>query len=89
MNKVLLAEKLSDKMGFKKKIGIDIVENMLELMKESLSKGEKVQLIPFGTFEVRTRRGRTGRNPRTGEQVEIKERRVVAFKSGKGLKGVM
>lgn len=89
MNKVLLGEKLADKMGFKKKVGLDIVETMLELMKETLSKGEKVQLIPFGTFEIRKRRGRVGRNPRTGQQVQIKERRVVAFKTGKGLKAVL
>lgn len=89
MNKVLLGEKLADKMGLKKKVGLDIVETMLELMKETLSKGEKVQLIPFGTFEIRKRRGRVGRNPRTGQQVQIKERRVVAFKTGKGLKAVL
>lgn len=89
MNKVVLGEKLADKMGFKKKVGLDIVETMLDLMKETLSKGEKVQLIPFGTFEIRKRRGRLGRNPRTGQQVQIKERRVVAFKTGKGLKAVL
>lgn len=89
MNKVLLAEKLSEKMGFKKKVGIDIVETMLDLMKATLAKGEKVQLIPFGTFEIRKRHGRVGRNPRTGQQVQIKERRVVAFKTGKGLKAVL
>jgi len=89
MNKVLLGEKLADKMGLKKKVGLDIVEAMLDLMKETLSKGEKVQLIPFGTFEIRKRRGRVGRNPRTGQQVQIKERRVVAFKTGKGLKAVL
>lgn len=89
MNKVVLGEKLADKMGLKKKMGIDIVETMLDLMKETLSKGEKVQLIPFGTLEVRERRGRLGRNPRTGQQVQINKRRVVAFKSGKGLKEAM
>lgn len=86
MNKVILAEKLADELGFKKKEAFKIVELMIKYMEEALVKGEKVQLIPFGTFEVKTRRGRVGRNPKTGATIQIKERKVVAFRSGKELK---
>ena len=53
---------------------------------ESLSKGEPVTLIGFGTFEVRDRAARTGRNPRTGEEIQIKISKNTAFKAGKALK---
>lgn len=89
MNKVKLAEKLADKMGFKKRNSLEIVETILDIMKETLAKGEKVQLIPFGILEIRKRRGRIGRNPRTGEKVQIKERRVAAFRAGKRLKAAL
>ena len=52
----------------------------------SLKKGDKVSLVGFGTFEVRKRAARTGRNPKTGETIKIKASKVPAFKAGKGLK---
>jgi len=56
---------------------------------ESLKDGEPVQLIGFGTFEVRERAARTGRNPQTGEAIEIKASMIPAFKAGKALKEVV
>ena len=53
---------------------------------EALKKGDKVQLVGFGTFEVRKRNARTGKNPRTGESIKIKASKVPAFKAGKALK---
>jgi DNA-binding protein HU-beta len=53
---------------------------------DALAKGEKVQLVGFGTFEVRERAARTGRNPQTGEEIQIAASRVPAFRAGKVLK---
>ncbi|MBQ6530193.1 MAG: HU family DNA-binding protein, partial [Clostridia bacterium] len=53
---------------------------------EALKKGDKVQLVGFGTFEVRKREARTGKNPRTGDTIKIKASKVPAFKAGKALK---
>ncbi|MCT7694061.1 MAG: HU family DNA-binding protein, partial [Lactobacillus iners] len=62
---------------------VDLVFNFV---KETLSKDEKVQLIGFGTFEVRERAARKGRNPQTGAEIEIPASKVPAFKPGKALK---
>ena len=55
-------------------------------IEEALAKGDKVQLVGFGTFEVRERAARTGRNPQTGEEIQIAASRVPAFRAGKALK---
>ncbi len=62
------------------------VNAFMEVVKESLSKGESITLVGFGTFEVVQRAGRKGRNPRTGEEIEIKPTKVPKFRPGKGLK---
>ena len=59
---------------------------MFESIQKSLSDGEKVQLIGFGNFEVRDRAARKGRNPQSGEEIEIPASKVPAFKAGKALK---
>jgi DNA-binding protein HU-beta len=89
MNKVVLSEKIADKFGYKKKQSFEIVEYMIKVVQEALANGEKVQLIPFGTFEIKERRARTGRNPKTNARVEIKARKVVAFRTGKSLKNAI
>ena len=63
-----------------------IVQRMLDVILESLERGETVELRNFGVFKVKRRRGRLGRNPRTGEEVSVPEKRVVVFKPGLILK---
>ena len=63
-----------------------VVDDLLELIAEALAKGDKVVLSGFGTFEVRTRVARSGRNPRTGETIDVPEQKTPAFKVGKLLK---
>ena len=64
-----------------------IVQRTLDVIVESLERGETVELRNFGVFKVKNRRGRVGRNPRTGEEVSVPEKRVVVFKPGLILKG--
>ncbi|PGB05974.1 DNA-binding protein [Bacillus toyonensis] len=63
-----------------------VVQTVVESITNALAAGEKVQLIGFGTFEVRERAARTGRNPQTGEEMQIAASKVPAFKAGKELK---
>ena len=63
-----------------------IVQRTLDVILESLERGETVELRNFGVFKVKTRRGRIGRNPRTGEEVNVPEKKVVVFKPGLVLK---
>ncbi|MDD5085499.1 MAG: integration host factor subunit beta [Candidatus Omnitrophica bacterium] len=63
-----------------------VVQKALDAVVESLEKGETVELRNFGVFKVKNRRGRIGRNPRTGEEVKVPEKRVVVFKPGLILK---
>lgn len=63
-----------------------IVQRTLDVIVEALERGETVELRNFGVFKVKTRRGRVGRNPRTGEEVSVPEKKVVTFKSGLILK---
>lgn len=69
----------------KRQVG-EVVDLLLDTIKNALAKGQKVQLIPFGSFVVRDRKKREGRNPKTGEKLIIAARRVPAFQAGKGLK---
>ncbi len=62
-----------------------IVSEIFELIEETLKKGEKVQISGFGTFIVKTRKGKIGRNPRTGEEVPVPDRKVIVFKPSKKL----
>lgn len=64
----------------------EAVETVIKLIKESLGQGEPVILRRFGTFQVKQKSKRMGRNPKTGEEAEISERKVVRFKSGKHFK---
>ncbi|MBI4357955.1 MAG: integration host factor subunit beta [Candidatus Omnitrophica bacterium] len=63
-----------------------IVQRSLDAIVESLERGETVELRNFGVFKVKTRRGRVGRNPRTGQEVQVPEKKVVVFKPGLILK---
>ncbi len=86
MNKAELVTEVSERANLSKKDAERAVTAMVESIEEALKKGERVSLVGFGTFEVRTRAARTGRNPRTGATLEISSSRVPAFKAGKALK---
>ena len=85
MNKTDLVNAVAAK-GFTKKDADAAVAAVFEAIEGALVKGDKVQLIGFGTFEVRERAAKEGRNPRTGETIKIAATKVPAFKAGKALK---
>src|SRR5580692_34355 len=72
--------------GFSKKESADIVDLVFEMLKETLSKGEKIKISGFGNFVLRDKRQRPGRNPQTGDPIKISERRVLTFKASQILK---
>ena len=86
MNKLELIETVASKAEVTKAEATRIVNATLESITEGLAKEGKVVLIGFGTFEVRSRTARVGRNPRTGDQLKIAASRVPAFKPGKAMK---
>lgn len=86
MTKAELIDAVAEKTELKKRDVSDVIETLFESVKATLQKGEKVQLIPFGSFEVRERAKREGRNPKTGERLTIPARRVPAFHAGKDLR---
>lgn len=86
MNKTDLIEKVATKREMTKKDATLVVDAVLDSISEALKAGEKVSLIGFGNFEVRERSARKGRNPQTGEEIQIKASKVPAFKPGKQLK---
>jgi DNA-binding protein HU-beta len=86
MNKSELIAALAEKTEFSKKDAEKILNSFVEVVSSSLSKGEKVQLIGFGTFDVKKRPARVARNPRTGAEIKISASKAPAFKAGKALK---
>jgi len=72
--------------GITKKQAADVVDCVFDAIKEALADGDKVSLIGFGTFGVKVRAAREGRNPRTGTKIKIPKKNVPVFKPGKGLK---
>ncbi|NLF45592.1 MAG: HU family DNA-binding protein [Syntrophomonadaceae bacterium] len=86
MNKTELVGQVAAKTGMTKKDVEKVVSAFFATVEESLKEGDKVQLVGFGTFEVRERKSRKGRNPQTGEEINIPATRVPAFKAGKVLK---
>lgn len=86
MNKTELVNSVAETAGISKKDATKAVDAVFEAIKDALAKGEKVQLIGFGNFEVRERAARKGRNPQTNEEIEIAASKVPAFKPGKKLK---
>lgn len=86
VGKAELIADIAEKHNCSKKEATDTLNVVLETIQEHLTKGNGVRLIPFGSFEVRERKGRTGRNPRTGEEIKIAARKVPAFKPGKALR---
>ncbi len=86
MNKADLISKVAEKTDFTKKDAEKAVSAVLASIEEALSGGEKVQLVGFGTFEIRNRAARKGRNPQTGQEIKIAATKVPVFKAGKALR---
>lgn len=86
MNKTDLIQLVAEKIAFTKKDSEKAVNAVLEGIMETVAKGERVQIIGFGTFEKRERAAKIGRNPSTGEQIKIPATNVPVFKAGKGFK---
>ena len=86
MNKSDLASEIAKKTQLSKAKAWETLNAAFEAIKGSLKKGQKVSLIGFGSFLVRNRKARTGRNPKTGETIQIKARKVPAFSAGSDLK---
>jgi DNA-binding protein HU-beta len=86
MNKADFVNAVSDSAGCTKADAAKIVEAGIEVIKKALKKGDTVAIVGFGTFAVRKRSARTGRNPQTGATIKIKASKVPAFKAGKALK---
>ena len=89
MNKTDLMNAGAEKRELSKKDAAKAVDAVFDSVMDSLKKGEKVQIIGFGNFEVRDRSARKGRNPQTGEEIEIPASKVPAFKAGKALKEIV
>ena len=86
MTKSEVANLLMEKTGLGRQESYTAVEIFLSCIKEALRTGEKVSLVGFGTFQVKAKNARNGRNPRTGEQIFIDEKKVVIFKPGKSFR---
>jgi len=84
-----LVNSIAEKGKFTKKKAEIMLNAFLETVNQELARGNTIRIIPFGSFEVRKREARVGRNPRTGEEIKIKARNVPVFKPGKGLKDLV
>ena len=85
MNKTELIAAVAEKADLSKKDAEAAITAAVEAITGALIEGEKVQLVGFGSFEVKTRAARVGRNPKTGEEIPISEARLPVFKAGKAL----
>jgi integration host factor subunit alpha len=89
MTKADLIEEVYLKTGFSKKESADIVEMVFDLMKMTLEGGEKIKLAGFGNFVVKQKATRKGRNPQTGDEIEISSRKILTFKPSQVLKAAI
>jgi integration host factor subunit alpha len=89
MTKADIVEKVYQKIGFSKKEASELVEMVFGELKGSLCGGEKVKISGFGNFIVREKKERVGRNPQTGEQIQISARRVLTFRPSQVLKAML
>ena len=86
MNKEELVKEVAKKAKVSQKQAADVLASLLETVEKTVSKGKKVTLVGFGTFEARKRAARTGRNPQTGSEIKIPAKTVPAFSAGKKFK---
>ena len=89
MNKAELVAAIAAKTGDTKKVAEASVNAFVDVITDALAKGDKVQLVGFGSFEVRKRAARKGRNPRTKEEIKIPASKAPVFKAGKALKDLV
>ena len=89
MNRKELIDALADKMGTTKIDTDRALSALLEVITDTLKKGDSISLVGFGSFEVRKRAARTGRNPKTGKELKIKASKLPAFKAGATLKAAV
>ena len=86
MNRSELVAAIAEKTGSSKKVAADSLRALIEVVSEELKNDGKVQLVGFGTFEIRKRAARKGRNPQTKEEIKIPASKAPVFKAGKALK---
>ena len=89
MNKSELVAAMAEKANVSKKAAEESLNAMLDVVKEAMAKGDKVQLVGFGSFELRTRAARKGHNPQTKVEIKIPACKAPAFKAGKALKDIV
>ncbi|MFC4777555.1 HU family DNA-binding protein [Paenibacillus sp. GCM10023252] len=89
MNKTDLINKVAELSDLSKKDATKAVDAVFDAISDALQSGDKVQLVGFGNFEVRERQARKGRNPQTGEEIDIAASKMPAFKPGKSLKDLV
>ncbi len=88
MTKRELVIEVAEQLGFTQNEVASVVQSTLDAITESLAKGQRLEIRNFGVFETRSRESRTGRNPRTGQEVPIQRKRVATFKPGKALREI-
>ena len=86
MNKEELVKEIAKKTNLSQKLSSDVLSALVETIQKTVSKGKKVTLVGFGTFEARKRAARTGRNPRTSQAIKIPAKTVPTFSAGKTFK---
>jgi integration host factor subunit alpha len=89
MTKVDIVESIYEKVGFSKKEVAKIVEYIFDIIKESLINEDKIKISGFGNFVIRKKKSRRGRNPQTGDDIEITARRILTFKPSQVLKAAL
>jgi len=86
MTKFDIVRNVNEQLGFSKKDSATIVESVFEIIKDNLAQGEKIKISGFGNFVVKKKNARRGRNPQTGEEIEITSRKVLNFKASQVLR---
>jgi len=86
MTKIDIIQNVYEKLGFSKKDSARLVDSVFDIMKDCLAQGEKIKISGFGNFVVKEKNARRGRNPQTGQEIEISARRVLTFKSSQVLR---
>ena len=89
MTKADIIENIYQRVGFSKKEATDVVEAVFEIVKQTLETNERLKISGFGNFVVKEKRARLGRNPHTGQPIEITPRKVLTFKPSQVLKNIL
>ncbi len=89
VTKADIAERVARSTGVTRRDALMSVETLLESIKKALEKGDKVSIVGFGTFKTKLKNSRKGRNPRTGDSIQIPDKRVAFFKPGKELRDIV